>query len=153
MRLPNTPWRRPRGVTLIEIVLTLALFGLGASAIAALLTGGLNINQTNNQSRADVRDAASCYETILAVHETNQWSESAPTPLDECPTDWTEVSKNQLESWVNNAAIEDALSEVCAVPDRQAGSLECRYINVASEPATQFRIAVNQGQSIDLIVP
>jgi len=151
----SPPYPRERGVTLIEIVLTLALIGLGASAVASLLVGGLNLNQTNNQSREAVRNAASCYETILAVHETDQWaqSNSKPAPQDECTPAWMDVSSGQLEGWVNNPTVKTALTNVCAISGQQSGELECREEAVASESATQFRITVNAGRSIDLIVP
>ncbi|WP_159299873.1 prepilin-type N-terminal cleavage/methylation domain-containing protein [Spiribacter sp. SSL99] len=154
MNLPAMPWRRERGVTLIEIVLTLALIGLGASAVASLLTGGLNINQTNNQTRADVRNAASCYETLLATHETGQWdrSGSTPAPQNACPATWREVSSTDLGNWVNNPQVVTALTDVCAIPGQQSGRIECRDPNWDSGAATQFRIAITSGRSIDLIV-
>ena len=145
-----------QGVTLIEIVFALVLIALGASAISALLVGGLNIDQTNKQSFKDVRDATSCYETILAIHETVGWDQTTK-PRDSCSEEKTNIDSQALEMWVSED-VEDELTEFCEVEDRRAGKIECENIPIDSESdetanATHFNIAINEGRSIDLVLP
>jgi len=148
--------RKPQGgLTLIEMVVTLTLIAVGASAIASLLIGGLNINQTNQGFADDLRQAESCYETILAIQETVGWTDNGG-PLSSCQSgtgDWTSISEATLQGWVDVEEARNRLTSVCAVPNRLAGNLECRGREIGGAPAAQLRIAVRGSRNIGLVLP
>ncbi|KAF0281572.1 hypothetical protein BA900_03440 [Spiribacter roseus] len=140
-------------MTLIEIVITLALIALGAAAISSLLIGGLNINETNRGFAADVRQAISCYETILAIHETEGWAttdDGEPEPYESCSDNWQSIT---LDGWSPNDDIGALLRSGCPVAEQSPFTLECRNVEVDDEPATQFRFTVRGERTISVVLP
>ena len=151
-----------QGVTLIEIVLALVLIALGASAISALLVGGLNINQTNEKHIQDLRAAESCYETILAIHEGDFWNSAggSPTPLSssECPTNPgnpVTVDGSGNPKWVSNKKAQNRFNEACKIPelDDSSGNIRCKQVKISGNKATKFEIPVRGSRSLEVILP
>ncbi|KAF0280238.1 hypothetical protein BA897_05905 [Spiribacter roseus] len=144
-------------MTLIEIVITLALIALGAAAISSLLVGGLNINETNRGFAADVRQATSCYETILAIHETEGWAttdDGEPEPYESCSDNWQSITDSStLDGWSPNDDIGALLRSGCPVAEQSPFTLECRNVEVDDEPATQFRFTVRGERTISVVLP
>jgi prepilin-type N-terminal cleavage/methylation domain-containing protein len=67
MRTPSPPLARPRaaGFTLIEIMITLAVFGVGMLALAAVIPLAVRKNDASSQQSRASELAAACAERLL----------------------------------------------------------------------------------------
>ena len=165
------------GVTLIELVILLVLIAIGASAVSSLLVGGLNINETNRRFAEDVRQATSCYETILAIHEVDrdgypsnaEWqinAEGQQAIIEDvdtcsgssCPSDWSRVKADDVAGdWIERSSVRTLFTDACKkvnLPSPEDGNnLKIRSTVVAGGPAVQFHVPVRGGRGFEVVLP
>lgn len=155
------------GLTLIELIFALVIIGLGALTLTTVVVSAFNASRSTTEFGEDVRAAESCYETILAIHETNQWErdedDGPQAPWDEnrcgtcdtpnCTTDWVEDifgNNPDFGDWVESDA-ESALEDGC--PADQGPNVECRGLRIEDRPAVQFRITIRGNNHLELVIP
>ena len=139
------------GVTLIELVIALVIIGISAATIASLLTTALNFAETNKSYAKQLRDAETCYETLLAVTESNQWVDNQPA--DGCSAGPLEVTAGRLSDWTKENTYDQLFvssvgSDVC-VPQPPT----CKAITIDGQSATKLTVPVRGINDIQFIVP
>ena len=159
-----------RGVTLLEIVVTLLVISIGSVAITSLLVNGFAINKTNNQFAENLRRAESCYETILAIHEAPE-TDKNNNPIQDENDDkliWSVdgnvtlgprlscSSGNPLTSpidWSQSSVVNDLIEEACGITPEGTSRLGCSNETTSGgEEVTKMNITVNNTRNISLIL-
>jgi type II secretory pathway pseudopilin PulG len=149
--------RRPheRGLSLIELVIAVLIVGISSVTIASLLVTSLDFSRDNTGYEQQLRAAESCYETLLASSETEQWksNQDGSILVDQCdPT--TEVTESRLRAWLGSGTYDDFYTRdggkeaICKpTPPR------CTTLSINGQTGVRFTIPVRGDQTLELVIP
>ena len=143
--------RKLTGVTLIELVIALVIIGISAATIASLLITALKFSQSNESYAERLRDAESCYETLLAVEEGRRWEPSQPE--NGCSSSRVRVTGARLDTWTkgntyNQLFTDGGIQDICITQQPT-----CEPVTINGTPATKFMIPIKGKNNLQLVVP
>ena len=164
-RLTNAPayhraTQKQKGLTLIELVLALIVIAISTTTIAKLLVTSLNFAETNRSYAEELRAAESCYETILAVHQYDEWTTEANNQesiYGGCEPDPSKstvaVTPPLLSSWVKSPTYSDLFTDGTTQNICVRETPKCEQLDIDGKPATKFSFPIQGDQNLELIVP
>lgn len=161
-RSSQHPRRRQSGVSLLELVVALAIFGIMAASLAVVMSNSFAALTITREADARTRAVSGCSETLLAIEERGgwAWTDDANAPVfDGCPDDTFATPAAFDTNWGGGATtpVGALLSGQCGAPIR----VRCRFVDITDggDPpiaigrAVHFRIDDGPGALVDLTLP